>query len=160
MPDHAAVLARWTAALRPGGQLAVQVPANAYHARRTRVAHEVAGREPYRAAFGADGPPADPVATNVLEPEEYATLLYDLGFERQHVRLQVYGHVLASSADVVEWLKRHVADPLREAPRPGAVPARSLADYRERAARRDRNARRRTSSRSGGSCSGVALGHG
>lgn len=28
-----------------------------------------------------------------------------LGFERQHVRLQVYGHLLASSTDVVEWTK-------------------------------------------------------
>src|SRR5690242_17107707 len=31
VPDHPALLARLTAALRPGGQLAVQVPANADH---------------------------------------------------------------------------------------------------------------------------------
>jgi trans-aconitate 2-methyltransferase len=104
VPDHAAVLARWTSALRPGGQLAVQVPANACMPSHT-VAQTVAGTEPYLSAFGADGPPADPVAVNVLQPEDYATLLYDLGFQRQHVHLRVYGHVLASSADVVEWLK-------------------------------------------------------
>ena len=40
VPDHAEVLARWWAALAPGGQLAVQVPANADHPSH-RVADEV-----------------------------------------------------------------------------------------------------------------------
>lgn len=101
--DHPAVLARWTAALAPGGQLAVQVPANAYMPAHT-VAAEVAHREPYLSAMG-DNPPPDPVAVNVLHPEEYAQLLYDLGFERQHVRLQVYPHVLPSSRAVVDWIR-------------------------------------------------------
>ncbi len=101
--DHPAVLARWTAALAPGGQLAVQVPANAYMPAHL-LADEVARREPYCSAMGGD-PPPDPVATNVLAPEEYAQLLYDLGFERQHVRLQVYPHVLPSTRHVVEWLR-------------------------------------------------------
>ena len=50
-------------------------------------------------------PPPDPVAANVLAPEQYAILLDHLGAARQHVRLQVYGHRLARSADVVEWVK-------------------------------------------------------
>jgi trans-aconitate 2-methyltransferase len=33
------------------------------------------------------------------------TLLDELGFADQHVRLQVYGHHLASTAGVVEWTK-------------------------------------------------------
>jgi trans-aconitate 2-methyltransferase len=97
------VLKRWTAALRPGGQLAVQVPSNA-DAASHRVAATVAHREPYLSAFGGQ-PPADPVASNVLGPEVYAQLLYDLGFARQHVRLQVYPHVLPSSRAVVEWVR-------------------------------------------------------
>jgi trans-aconitate 2-methyltransferase len=32
-------------------------------------------------------------------------MLDRLGFTRQHVRLQVYPHHLASTADVVEWVK-------------------------------------------------------
>ncbi|MGH9283026.1 MAG: methyltransferase domain-containing protein, partial [Acidimicrobiales bacterium] len=44
-------------------------------------------------------------STPVLAPEAYATLLDELGFVDQHVRLQVYGHHLASTADVVEWTK-------------------------------------------------------
>jgi trans-aconitate 2-methyltransferase len=103
VPDHPAVLARWARALRPGGQLAVQVPANVDHASHLTIA-EVAGEEPFASAFGPDGPPPDPVL-RVLKPEAYAELLYDLGFGHQHVRLQVYGHVLPSTAAVVEWVK-------------------------------------------------------
>jgi len=103
VPDHQAVVARWWAAVAPGGQLAVQLPANADHAAH-RVAAEVAASPPFREAM-AGTPPPDPVATNVLAPEQYAILLDHLGAERQHVRLQVYGHTLARSVDVVEWVR-------------------------------------------------------
>jgi trans-aconitate 2-methyltransferase len=102
LPDHRAVLSAWTRALRRRGQLAVQVPANADHPSHL-VAAEVAAEEPFRAAFGGT-PPADPVL-EVLAPEAYATLLADLGYAEQHVRLQVYGHWLPSTASVIEWVK-------------------------------------------------------
>ena len=41
----------------------------------------------------------------MLQPEVYAEVLHDLGYERQHVRLQVYPHVLPSSRHVVEWVR-------------------------------------------------------
>jgi trans-aconitate 2-methyltransferase len=104
VPDHAAVLRRWTEALAPGGQIAVQVPANADAPTHT-VATALADREPYRSAFGPGGPPPDPVAMNVLHPKQYAELLYDLGYERQHVSLRVYPHVLPSTRHAVEWVK-------------------------------------------------------
>ena len=104
VPDHAQVLRRWTAALAPEGQLAVQVPANAQMPSHV-VAREVANYPQFAAAFGADGPPPDPVAQNVLEPQEYAELLFGLGFQDQHVRLQVYPHVLDSSRGVVDWVR-------------------------------------------------------
>lgn len=104
VPDHASVLRRWTAALRPGGILAVQVPTNAYMPSHT-IADEIANTEQFLSAFGDEGPPPDPVARNVLEPEEYASLLFDMGFEHQHVRLQIYPHVLATSRSVVDWVR-------------------------------------------------------
>ncbi len=104
VPDHRAVLRRWTAALRSGGQLAVQVPANAGQPSH-EVATRVAASPRYAAAFGPAGPPVDQVAANVLEPEAYAVVLHDLGFEEQHVRLQVYAHVLAHTRDVVAWVR-------------------------------------------------------
>lgn len=103
VPDHEAVLARWTDALRPGGQLAVQVPANGTHASHL-VANEVGATEPFLSAMGG-AVPSDPSATNVLAPERYAEVLFGLGYEAQHVRLRVYPHVLASSTDVVEWIR-------------------------------------------------------
>ncbi len=97
VPDHAAVLGRWLASLHAGGQLAVQVPANADHPAHL-IASEVA------TAWLAD-PPPDPVATNVLVPEAYCRLLDELGCVDQHVRLQVYPYRLESTAAVVEWVK-------------------------------------------------------
>jgi trans-aconitate 2-methyltransferase len=97
VPDHAGVLRRWLGSLVDGGQLAVQVPANADHPSHT-VAVEVA-------AEMLDEPPPDVVAQRVLRPEEYAVLLDELGCVEQHVRLQVYTHHLAASSDVVEWVK-------------------------------------------------------
>jgi len=102
--DHATVLRAWTTALAARGQLAVQVPANAGQPSHL-VAAEVAARPEFADSFGAAGPPPDPVARNVLEPEAYATILHELGFVEQHVRLQVYPHVLPSSRHVVEWVK-------------------------------------------------------
>lgn len=103
VPDHPAVLARWRAALRPGGQLAVQVPSNADHP-APRAAVRVAHREPFLSAL--DGvPPPDPVAANVRTPAEYASRLHQLGFAEQTVRLQVYGHVLPSHDAVIEWIR-------------------------------------------------------
>ena len=101
VPDHRDVLARWVASLRPGGQLAVQVPANADHASHLLVA-EVAAEEPFASALVAPLRP-DPVAMNVLRPEEYALVVHDLGATRQHVRLQVYAHMLPSTAAVADW---------------------------------------------------------
>lgn len=103
VPDHPAVLARWRAALAPGGQLAVQVPTNGDHPSHLTI-DEVAHTAPFVGAF-ADGPPTDPVADNVLPPEAYALQLDDLGFVRQHVRLQVYVHHLESTASIVEWVR-------------------------------------------------------
>jgi trans-aconitate 2-methyltransferase len=97
VPDHRAVLRRWTSALRPGGQLVVQVPANADHP-----SHRVADKLGHEIL---PDPPPDVVAENVLAPETYAALLDDLGFAEQQVRLQVYAHRLSSSDDVVEWMK-------------------------------------------------------
>jgi trans-aconitate 2-methyltransferase len=103
IPDHERLFARLMSLLAPDGQLAVQMPANHDHPSH-RIAAEVAtsiGIEPRR--------------VNILSPESYATLLHRLGFTRQHVRVQVYGHVLPSTADVVEWTKGSTLTPYREA---------------------------------------------
>lgn len=102
LPDHEAVLARWAELLGPRGQLAVQVPANPDHPSH-RLIDEVASEAPFVDAGGGP-PPTDPVRS-VLPPPRYAEVLYELGFPEQHVRLQVYSHVLPSTGEVVEWTK-------------------------------------------------------
>jgi trans-aconitate 2-methyltransferase len=102
VPDHERVLADWASLLAPAGQLAVQVPANVDHPSH-RIIQELATESPYVDA--GDGPPPPDPVFSVLRPEQYAELLHKLGFTRQHVRLQVYGHVLDSTAAVVEWTK-------------------------------------------------------
>jgi trans-aconitate 2-methyltransferase len=85
--------------LAPRGELAVQVPANFDHVSHT-LAADIAGEEPFATAI--DGYIR---VFSVLPPEDYATLLFDLGFVAQTVRLQVYGHVLESPDAVVEWVR-------------------------------------------------------
>jgi trans-aconitate 2-methyltransferase len=103
IPDHERLFTRLISLLAPNGQLAVQMPANHEHPSH-RIAAEVAS------SFGVE-----PRIVNILTPESYAALLYRLGFARQHVRLQVYGHVLPSTADVVEWTKGSTLTPYRAA---------------------------------------------
>ena len=91
--DHEQLLTRLTNFLSVTGQLAVQMPANDDHPSH-RIAAEVA-RE-YGIAERPD---------YVLPIERYASLLQHLGYVRQHVRLQVYGHLLPESGDVVEWVR-------------------------------------------------------
>lgn len=90
---HEQLFARLTRLLAPGGQLAVQMPANDDHASH-RVAAEIA-RD-----FGLAARP-----DFLLPVERYADLFHRLGYADQHVRLQVYGHVLPSAGDVVEWVR-------------------------------------------------------
>jgi trans-aconitate 2-methyltransferase len=91
LPDHERLFTRLAHFLTPHGQMAVQMPANNDHPSHA-IAAEVAK------AMGAE-----PRKEHVLAPERYAALLYRLGFKRQQVRLQVYGHELPSSREVVEW---------------------------------------------------------
>ena len=123
LPDHPALLSRLARALRAGGQLAVQVPANHDHVAH-RTARAVAQEEPFLSATG--GLPASPL----LAPEEYARLLHRLGFSEQSVRLQVYGHTLGSRDEVIEWVKGTTLTPLR-ARLDDAGWARFLERYRE-----------------------------
>ncbi|HEX2833866.1 MAG TPA: methyltransferase domain-containing protein [Thermoanaerobaculia bacterium] len=93
VPDHERLLVRLTNFLSADGQLALQMPANDDHP-----SHVIAAR--LARDFGIEARP-----DFVLPPERYAQLLHRLGYKRQHVRLQVYGHLLPSTADVVEWVR-------------------------------------------------------
>ena len=101
VPGHREVLADWRDHLRPGGQLAVQVPANPDHPSHATIA-EVLAEEPFFSAL--DGrPPPDPLLS-VQSPVQYSEMLWALGAVEQTVRLEVYGMEMSSWSDVVEWV--------------------------------------------------------
>ena len=111
--------------LVPGGELAVQMPANFDHVSHT-LAVEIAREQPFSGAMRGY------VRTfSVLRPEEYAALLHKLGFVAQSVRLQVYGHVLESPDAVVEWVRGTLLTDY-ESRMPEAMYAEFVARYRER----------------------------
>ncbi|MFN8618299.1 MAG: methyltransferase domain-containing protein [Dehalococcoidia bacterium] len=122
---HEALIPAVAAHVKPGGQLAFQVPANADHPSHL-IAHAVAKEEPFAAAL--DGYTRD---WPVLPPERYAGMLDTLGFGELHVRLQVYGHHLESSEGVIEWVKGTLLTDY-ERRMPPDLYQRYLARYRER----------------------------
>ena len=99
VPDHASLFPRLASTLKPGGQLAVQMPANEDHPSHA-VAREVAKQSPHAEALGGF------VYRHSIESAEwYAEQLARLGFVEQHVRVQVYLHRLPGPEDVIEWVK-------------------------------------------------------
>jgi trans-aconitate 2-methyltransferase len=123
--DHPRLLARLYAMLAPGGQLAVQVPANFDHVSHT-VAADVAREPPFCAMLGGYAR-----SSPVLAPEEYAAALHRVGFVDQCVRLQVYAHLLPTREDVIEWVKGTLLTDYERRLSAGAF-AQFLARYRER----------------------------
>jgi trans-aconitate 2-methyltransferase len=97
--DHHALVPRLVGALNPGGQLAFQVPAMHHHLSHV-VADELAGTEPFRTALRGWRRPQP-----VLEPEEYARLLFRAGIAAPKVGVTIYPHVLDGREEVVEWMK-------------------------------------------------------
>ena len=125
VPDHEALLPRLLALVAPGGQIALQAPANDHHPSHA-VAREVA-REPELSArlggFVRESP--------LLEPEAYSRILFRHGFARQRVRLEIYAHSLGAREDVVEWVRgTTLTDYEKRLDTPGFE--RFLARYRER----------------------------
>jgi trans-aconitate 2-methyltransferase len=68
------------------------------------------------------------VADNVLAPDEYARILYDLGCVDIDVDLHVYPHVLPSTRHAVEWVKGTTLTRFRSAMPADAYDA-FLVDY-------------------------------
>jgi trans-aconitate 2-methyltransferase len=125
LPDHPALFARLTRALATDGQLAVQMPFNFDHPSHTMAA-ALAREEPFRSALGGFA-----VERPVHAPEVYARLLHQLGYREQHVRQQVYAHVLAARDEVIEWVKGTLLTAY-ERRLPPELWTRFLEHYRER----------------------------
>lgn len=103
LPDHPALLARLWERLRPGGVLAVQVPANHDHDSHrllTETANEFAPELGGFTRFGtAQG------ASPVLTPAAYAERLDELGAVEVTALSKVYPVVLSGAGGVLDWTR-------------------------------------------------------
>lgn len=100
IPDHPLLLKQLTALLSPGGQIAIQMPANQHYPTHV-IAAELAAEEPFKNVLEEQTRSVH----YLLDMEDYAQLFEKLGFESQIVRLQLYTHFLESTASVIEWVK-------------------------------------------------------
>ena len=128
--NHPDLFARLKKSLKPGGQLAVQMPMNFDYPTHT-LAAKMSTEEPWISLLKGEKYEKQNV---MLTPEEYATLLFNLGFKDQKVFLRVYGHILLSRDGVVEWVKgtllTHFKSRLSESDY-----EKFLTEYRERLAK-------------------------
>ncbi len=125
LPDHPGLLARIAAMLRPGGQLAVQVPNNEHHPGHV-LAAELACEPPY-----VDELEGFVQRFTVLPLAEYALLLDQLGFTRTNIRIQVYPHRLSEGAAVADFLSGSLLTGYRQRLSPARY-REFLAEYRRR----------------------------
>ena len=98
LPDHPQLISNLAEHLTVHGQIAIQMPSNFDYPTHT-IAKELGREAPFKESLGQGRFPS------VLKPEEYSHLLYQLGFKKQTVRLQVYPILFDSSEDVVDWVK-------------------------------------------------------
>jgi trans-aconitate 2-methyltransferase len=96
--DHPELFKRLSDFLNENGQFAFHMPAN-FDFPTHLLANEVAEDNLFRDDVKNGKPPA------VLTIDEYAQLLYQLGFKNQLVKAQIYPHVLDSSDSLIEWVK-------------------------------------------------------
>ena len=125
VPDHASLFPRLASTVGPGGQLAVQMPANEDHPSHA-VAREVARQARHAKALGGFV-----YRHSIQSPEWYAEQFARIGFAEQHVRVQVYLHPLPGPEDVIEWVKGSLLTGYRDRMSPDDYEA-FLADYRAR----------------------------
>lgn len=99
--DHAGIVARIKRSLKPGGQLAVQMPMNHDYPTHT-IAHEMSQQTSWKQLLKNE---TYEQQQRMLSAEEYASLLFHLGFQEQKVFVRVYAHVLESREAVIEWVR-------------------------------------------------------
>lgn len=108
LEDHAALFPRLAGWVKPGGRLAVQMPANFDHPSH-RAVHEICRSEPWRARFKGLRD-----AAGVHSLAEYHGWLAPLA-KHQDLWETTYLHVLEGEDPVLEWFKGSLLVPCLEA---------------------------------------------
>ncbi|HYF49702.1 MAG TPA: methyltransferase domain-containing protein [Planctomycetota bacterium] len=122
--DHERLIPRLLSLVKPGGQLAVQLPSNHKHVTQTLL-EEIAAGEPFAAALNGWRK-----SFPVLEVERYAELLYAAGGRELTVFAKIYPHVLADADAIADWTSGTALVPYFE--RLSALKDEFLKRYRQR----------------------------
>ncbi len=96
--NHKELIPELFGKLKPGGQLAVQVPSNHHHISHQLI-RETAKEEPFYSVlqgFNRHSP--------VLSIEDYTEILYQCGAQQIIVFEKVYPHILEDAEAVLEWI--------------------------------------------------------
>lgn len=96
--SHAELIPYLYQRLKPGGQIAVQIPSNHNHISH-QIYRETANEEPFHSILNGFQRYAP-----VLSIDEYARLLFESGAENIVAFEKVYAHVLEDAEAVVEWI--------------------------------------------------------
>jgi trans-aconitate 2-methyltransferase len=96
--NHEELIPQLVSLLKPGGQIAIQLPANHKHPTQTVIA-KIAGEEPYKSALNSWQR-----EFSVLSIREYSELLYESGAGEINVFEKIFAHVLDDVDAIVRWL--------------------------------------------------------
>ncbi len=97
--DHRAILKACFEALAPGGEIAIQMPANERETAQATIA-AMAAAAPWRDRLGGA---ATPSRENVAPPETYREILTGLGCAAIDCFYHTFAHPMGAPAEVVEW---------------------------------------------------------
>src|SRR5271166_601413 len=105
--DHRACLALWYKALKPGGWLVVQMPANQNETAQATLLALV--REPPWSNWVGDRPVAP--SHSVGTPAEYRSILSHAGYSEIDCHYHTFAHPMTSPVEIVEWSRATVLRP-------------------------------------------------
>jgi trans-aconitate 2-methyltransferase len=99
IPDHRALFAACFEALRPGGTIVVQMPANESETAKIEIGR-LAREAPWNTMLGGRDR-----AFHEEPPEFYAAMLAELGYDRVDCYHLTFHHPMDRPADVVQWYR-------------------------------------------------------
>ena len=123
VPGHEALFPQIITKIKSGGQLLVQMPAQ-HHNLTNRLLNELAGREPYAAVYAGWNR-----LSPVLEPDQYAQLLFENGGKAMQVFEKIYPLILKDVDALLTWVSGTALIPYLER-LPEALKAPFLEDYK------------------------------
>lgn len=122
--DHTGLFEQLAEAVRPGGQLLVQMP-NQHQNISNRLLNELAARDPYEGALAGWNR-----ISPVLSIEAYSQLLFELGAKSMNVFEKVYPLILADVDALIDWVSGTALIPYLEKLE-GELKGRFKEDYRQ-----------------------------